>query len=102
MINYNATETTRINKGYLLGLIQQEITLHTQYSDTELTAYRPTEGTIEIEADEVLHFIIEVTDFTATVEFELETILAGCVSPDENDFEEKFAEAIINKIFATL
>lgn len=102
MINYNTQDTTRINKGYLLGHIQQAITLRSQHTDTELTAYELTNGTIEIEADEVLHFLIEVTDFTATVEFELETILAGCVSPDENDFEEKFAEAIINKIFATL
>ena len=102
MINYNATETTRINKGYLLGLIQQQIEISGQYTDSEITAYRPTEGTIEIEADGVLYFLIEVTDFTATVEFELETILAGCVSPDKNDFEEKFAEATINKIFATL
>lgn len=102
MINYNVNETTRINKAYLLGHIQQQITLRTQYTDTELTAYELTNGTIEIEADHVCHFIIEVTDFTATVEFQLETIMAGCVSPDEPDFEEQFAEATINKIFATL
>lgn len=102
MINYNVNETTRINKAYLLSHLQQDITLRSQYTDTELTAYELTNGTIEIEADKVLHFIIEVTDFTATVEFELETIMAGCVSPDEPDFEEQFAEATINKIFATL
>jgi len=101
MINYNVNETTRINKGYLLGLIQQEITRHTQYSDTELTAYRLTNDTIEIE-DDVCHFIIKVTSFTATLEFQLETILACSVSPDERDFEEQFAEAAINKVYATL
>jgi len=102
MINYNTNETTHINKAYLLSHIQQQITLRSQYNDTELTAYELTNGDIEIEVDDVCHFIIEVTDFTATLEFVLETILAGCVSPDEPDFEEQFAEATINKIFATL
>lgn len=102
MINYNTQDTTRINKGYLLGHIQQAITLRSQHTDTELTAYELTNGTIEVEVDNELHFLIEVTDFTATVEVELETILAGCVSHDEVDFEEQFAEATINTIFATL
>lgn len=99
MINYNANETTRINKTYLLSHLQQEIAIRGQYTDSEITAYELTNGTIEIEADEVLHFIIEVTDLTATLEFELKTILAGCVSPDENDFEEKFANEVIDKVY---
>lgn len=90
--------TTTINRTVLNNELKEAVKAHYGFS-----AKRINESSYVITADEVLHYTLTVTDFTADLESaDGYSILAAVVNPDQMDFETELAVAVVDAVNAEL